>query len=181
MAPKQQRGAATTAAVPAALPFANDGSFMEQFLKMQAAQAQQEDKRQGAAHSDTLAGPAPQGEQDTALPFIPSRTFSAPKPGYVFKTGSQGTGYYKDEVPTAGAETVAEPPIAAAKVPGKAVILKSKPIINVQRRPSSSAEPAAKKKKSDEDDSKPHYLKEMDRYRSTKCGSDTNHERPLVK
>lgn len=29
-------------------------------------------------------------------PFIPANTFSVPRPGYVYKHGSQGTGYYED-------------------------------------------------------------------------------------
>jgi hypothetical protein len=32
-----------------------------------------------------------------------------------------------------------------------------------------------------EDDSKPRYLRELDRYKQMSCGSDTKHERPLVK
>lgn len=34
-------------------------------------------------------------------PFIPADVFSGPRPGYVYKQGSQGTGYYEDAGPMA--------------------------------------------------------------------------------
>jgi len=43
-------------------------------------------------------------------PFIPSTGFSGPKPGYVFKTGNQGRGYYLSQVsPAPGGPATAVP------------------------------------------------------------------------
>ena len=35
-------------------------------------------------------------EGDKSVPFIPAKTFSGAKKGYVFKNGEQGLGYYTD-------------------------------------------------------------------------------------
>ena len=35
-------------------------------------------------------------EGDKSVPFIPAKTFSGTKKGYVFKNGEQGLGYYTD-------------------------------------------------------------------------------------
>eukprot|EP00951_Prasinocladus_malaysianus_P049332 scaffold668554_cov57-Prasinocladus_malaysianus.AAC.2 len=137
--------------------------------------------------------------------FIPSASFTGSRPGFVFKNDAKGLGYYKD-VPTA---TQAGPTVAPFKAPAKPVILKSKPIINIQKRSAGQCEQVVKKKKTGgtwpclthawnsivhaicvcsavfldvaEEEQKSHYQKEMERYRSRTCGSDTAHERPLVK
>ena len=38
--------------------------------------------------------PQPQTMSDAAPEFIQSATFAGPKPGYAFKSGAQGAGYY---------------------------------------------------------------------------------------
>ena len=37
-----------------------------------------------------------------AAPFLPAQSFAGARPGYVFKAGSAGTGYYLDTPPTPG-------------------------------------------------------------------------------
>ena len=39
---------------------------------------------------------------DVERDFMSSRTFKGAKPGFVFKTGSKGTGYYRDVVRAQG-------------------------------------------------------------------------------
>eukprot|EP00192_Tetraselmis_astigmatica_P014766 CAMPEP_0117662134 /NCGR_PEP_ID=MMETSP0804-20121206/7897_1 /TAXON_ID=1074897 /ORGANISM="Tetraselmis astigmatica, Strain CCMP880" /LENGTH=169 /DNA_ID=CAMNT_0005469025 /DNA_START=656 /DNA_END=1165 /DNA_ORIENTATION=+ len=164
----QQEPAAAPLLPPpqAALPFANDGSFMEQFLKMQ---QQQQEK----CSSST----APVRDSN----FIASSSFTGAKEGFVFKSGTKGVGYYKDAPKPLDSNQSA----SAKKQAAKPVILKSKPIIAVQKRSGSGVDLSANKKKKteeqEESDSKSFYQKEMERYRSKTCGSDTAHERPLVK
>ncbi len=43
-----------------------------------------------------------------AAPFLPAQSFAGARPGYVFKAGSTGTGYYVDTPPTPGITTNAE-------------------------------------------------------------------------
>jgi len=116
------------------LPFANDGSFMEQFLKMQ----QQSQLSQGELKSTGSSASTSGGDTD----FVPSSTFSGAKEGFVFKTDKKGTGYYRD-TPV----KVPEKPPSPPKDPAKPVILKTKPIINVKKRNPTVPEPAEPKRK----------------------------------
>ncbi|KAL0027994.1 hypothetical protein WJX79_009299 [Trebouxia sp. C0005] len=71
------------------------------------------------APSNTAAAPA-----DSAA-FIPADAFSGPGPGYVYKQGTDGTGYYKDHGPMAlsGVVTAVESAPAVALRPSAAVKL----------------------------------------------------------
>lgn len=104
--------------------------------------------------------------------FDQCSSFKGARPGYVFTKGVKGLGYYKD-VPFASLQRPDKQ--AAASKP--LVIKSNKSIVKV---PVVTSE--AKRRKLDKaDEDKPHYLKEMERYRAQSCGSDTKHERPLVK
>mmetsp|Transcript_40427 Transcript_40427/g.89803 ORF Transcript_40427/g.89803 Transcript_40427/m.89803 type:complete len:155 (+) Transcript_40427:137-601(+) len=113
-------------------------------------------------------------EQEEKPSFIASSSFSGALPGYVFKTGDQGLGYYVDisimEVKKQQQEQAKAKP---------AVIKSNKSIVKIPGRGPSADAPAAKKAKTTDD--KPKYLKELDTYRAMSCGSDTKHDRPLVK
>jgi hypothetical protein len=50
-----------------------------------------------AAAAEVATGEGQQG-------FIPSTTFAGARPGYVFKTGSQGVGYYVDKLGAGGSK-----------------------------------------------------------------------------
>ena len=53
-----------------------------------------------------------------SAPFLPAQTFVGARPGYVFKSGSAGTGYYLDTPPTPGtAASVEATPTAAPARP----------------------------------------------------------------
>jgi hypothetical protein len=133
MSAKQE---ASTQPVPQ-LPFANDGSFMDLWVKMQAAQnGQHADEAPQEGSSAGCDEPASTG-------FIPASTFRGPRLGHVFKNSTQGLGYYVDSPPPVA---VAQPSKQARAGTG-AVILKRKPIINVQRRVDSRTELPAKKGK----------------------------------
>lgn len=169
------------------LPFANDGSFFEQYLKRsQEAPPEVNDPYMrpaehyaADAEADTLGStgkatcePAQHG---ISASFIGSRSFLGAKHGYVFKTGANGVGYYVD-VPLAQQQVEAQRNSLA-----KPVVLKAKKsIVQVQRTTLTQADNKKRKLESTEDD-KPKYLKEMERYRSLSCSSDTKHDRPLVK
>ena len=110
---------------PPKLPFANDGSFMEQFMKLQ--QQKQAETQAEPGPSDHTApagasatpeaaetasdsadvGPGPSGRAGSVPPvdstgpsgdddFIASPTWAGAKAGYVFKVDSLGCGYYRD-------------------------------------------------------------------------------------
>lgn len=113
-----------------ALPFANDGSFMEQFLKMQS--------EQKASKSDKSSDRATEDDD-----FIASASFAGAKAGFIFKADKKGLGYYRDA-------PLGQSKSGATAKPNKPVILKSKPIINVQKRSSSGGELSASKKKKPE-------------------------------
>lgn len=108
----------------ATLPFANDGSFMEKFLKMQAEQkaaqaiqdAQPTPEADGAVATSTASGqqePERGASSSVVLPvdspdtagtsgqedgddFIASASFRGARQGYVFKRDTLGVGYYRD-------------------------------------------------------------------------------------
>ncbi|KAJ1444887.1 pre-RNA processing PIH1/Nop17-domain-containing protein [Pelagophyceae sp. CCMP2097] len=50
-----------------------------------------------------VAAPAARGAPPTAAAFVPSDAFVGAKPGYVFKNGAAGLGYYADKAPAARA------------------------------------------------------------------------------
>ncbi|KAF6258472.1 hypothetical protein COO60DRAFT_1122039 [Scenedesmus sp. NREL 46B-D3] len=150
-------------------PFANDGSFLERFKDMQKGEqpsAASTDASEAAAEAPSP--PAAEMKPDNP-DFKPSTSFTGAREGLVFKTGENGTGYYKDA-----------PLHLQHKQKAKPVALKSSSLVKgLQRR--TAAGPDAKRQKKDDDSSKPSYLKEMDRYRSMACSADTKHDRPLVK
>jgi len=171
------------------LPFANDGSFFETFKKLQQQQGQAMQPQQeegsataakevpGAAQARAVAS-APPVEAAAAAStsateereYIQAAQFGGAKTGYVFKMGDEGLGYYKDV------------PLHKRKAaPAKPVVLKSKSIVKVPLRAVPSGDSKKRKLDDDKTDSKPQYLKEMERYRAMSCGSDTKHDRPLVK
>lgn len=73
-------------------------------------------ERPGAA-----AAPAPAAALDASVAaatgpsFVPAQAFSGPRPGYVFKQGGQGLGYYQDSTSSGAAASPAAP--AAALLP----------------------------------------------------------------
>eukprot|EP00882_Tetradesmus_deserticola_P006387 GHRQ01006717.1.p1 GENE.GHRQ01006717.1~~GHRQ01006717.1.p1 ORF type:complete len:152 (+),score=23.93 GHRQ01006717.1:781-1236(+) len=143
---------------------ANDGSFLEIFQGMRKG-AQSAD----ASGADVEVPPLPPKSTADVSDFEPSSFFAGAREGLVFKTGEQGTGYYKDA-----------PLHQQHKQKVKPVALKSNSIIKgLQRRAATG--PDAKRQKKDDDSSKSSYLKEMDRYKSMACSADTKHDRPLVK
>ncbi|KAG2428292.1 hypothetical protein HXX76_010442 [Chlamydomonas incerta] len=130
--------------------------------------------------NDNEAGAGPSSTAAVEQDFIPSETFDGAKPGYVFKLDDCGVGYYRD-IPLA--ERIKQ---AEKAVKGKPMIVKPNNSLlkSLQKRgggPQLSIPSGVKKQKKDDDESKPAYLKEMERYKSLSCGSDTKHDRPLVK
>ena len=66
-------------------------------------QSVQEFLQQATLHRTASEAPGPPARPRaplSALSFEPSRTFAGPRPGYVFRLGEHGMGYYRD-----GAET----------------------------------------------------------------------------
>ena len=66
-------------------------------------QSVQEFLQQATLHRTASEAPGPPARPRSplsALPFEPSMTFAGARPGYVFRLGEHGTGYYRD-----GAET----------------------------------------------------------------------------
>ena len=57
-------------------------------------------RSQTPADSDVLGFAAT--ASPAAAPFLPAQNFAGARPGYVFKAGSAGTGYYLDTPPTPG-------------------------------------------------------------------------------
>ena len=58
----------------------------------------------------------------SALSFEPSRTFAGPRPGYVFRSGEHGMGYYRDGAETSrlaatGLRPIARPPSTGLNAP----------------------------------------------------------------
>uniref|UniRef100_A0A383VE08 Uncharacterized protein n=1 Tax=Tetradesmus obliquus TaxID=3088 RepID=A0A383VE08_TETOB len=150
-------------------PFANDGSFLEKFKKMQKAEQPSAASTDASEAAADVPPPPATSKQADDPDFQPSTSFSGAREGFVFKTGEQGTGYYKDA-----------PLHLQHKQKSKPVALKSNSIVKgLQRR--TAGLPDAKRQKKEDDSSKPSYLKEMDRYRSMACSADTKHDRPLVK
>lgn len=145
------------AAEMADIPFANDGSFMEKFLKMQqGTQMKQEDNAQPPLPEDSstkedssrpdsaATGGAETSTSDCVEDFISSSSFTGAKHGYVFKKGLNGLGYYKD----VGLKQVLEDEKKEQQAQAKAkpVLLKTNKSIAkiVPKRP---AEPSGSSKK----------------------------------
>lgn len=200
----------------ASLPFANDGSFLEQFRLIQAkkeaaagtnAPSEQQqladvpsctDAAAGTSDVDTASCAAPvppnlpafnaslvpEVHTSTSAAFEACKAFAGSRPGFAFKLGDEGHGYYPD---------YKEPGLCDLKKtkskvpdPSKPVILRSNnPIVNLRGRARPVVPgPEAKKLKKDNNGgaaNKPHYLKELERYKQQACGSDGPCDRPLVK
>lgn len=50
----------------------------------------------GATDANAIALPGPPGTQPPSVRFTPAAGFGGARPGMVFKSGAQGTGYYPD-------------------------------------------------------------------------------------
>ena len=98
----------------------------------------QQQQEQGQDNASTSK--AADGDGD----FIPSAGFTGAKEGFVFKSGTKGIGYYKDCPPQPAAATRGG---TATQKPSKPIVLKSKPIIAVQKRTGSSGELSSSNKK----------------------------------
>jgi hypothetical protein len=164
----------------AKLPFANDGSFFEQFKALQEKQQQQQQQRKAEADAVAVAGagtaevpetagataePSTSARNQDAEPraeaavqpskvpvaaeqpstsnqdpgFQPSSSFTGARPGFCFKLGVQGVGYYKDV------------PLHLhfkQQAAGKPVVLKgNKPIVKVGGKAAAGAAGDSKKRK----------------------------------
>ncbi|KAG2453235.1 hypothetical protein HYH02_002558 [Chlamydomonas schloesseri] len=135
-------------------------------------------------NDNEAGGPSAPSSSSEQQDFIPSETFDGARPGYVYKLDDCGVGYYRD-IPLA--ERIKQATSEASKAAkAKPVVVKANNSLlkSLQKRgggPQLSIPSGAKKQKKDDDESKPAYLKEMERYKSLSCGSDTKHDRPLVK
>jgi len=67
--------------------FANDGSFLEMMLKMQAEQGEQSGEKEE---------PKKEKEDEKTREFKPSAKYAGSKKGYIFQMGPKGVGYYPD-------------------------------------------------------------------------------------
>lgn len=159
----------------AKLPFANDGSFFEQFKKLQEQQASapQETAQEPGAGAPAEQATTPlnssaadgvpkapesrpsssqgeQGEPDGgSARFLPSSTFTGARAGYVFKAGDEGVGYYVDE-------PLHLRPREQAKA--KPVVLKTNnPIVKGLAARKAVAQPDSKKRKLGEAGSSAHF------------------------
>lgn len=54
---------------------------------------------QGALHVLQAVDTAFEDDRGDGIPFIPSTTWKGHRPGYVFKTGDSGLGYYREAEP----------------------------------------------------------------------------------
>eukprot|EP00879_Flechtneria_rotunda_P003941 GHRR01004181.1.p1 GENE.GHRR01004181.1~~GHRR01004181.1.p1 ORF type:complete len:170 (+),score=39.89 GHRR01004181.1:166-675(+) len=168
----------------AAVPFRNDGTFLEYFEQFQelskatsaAAQPNQaaktEDPPSSSSRNDipaTSSGQQPARYDSDSTDFLPATSFTGAKQGYMFTAGDKGLGYYKDN------------PLHLkhkAQSKAKPVALRTNNSIVKGLRRRGAAPPESKKRKTESESS---YLKEMERYRSMACSADTKHDRPLVK
>jgi len=84
------------------------------------AKSQPVDGRSNGRSSGLLAHArrSPAGRAGPARSFTPADTFSGARPGYVFQTGSQGTGYYSDAVGAAAAARSRRMAVGAGQPPG---------------------------------------------------------------
>ncbi|KAG2489246.1 hypothetical protein HYH03_012266 [Edaphochlamys debaryana] len=132
-----------------------------------------EEREQGEAGP---SAPAPE-------PFIAAATFGGAKEGYVFKLDDAGQGYYRD-IPLADRIEQAKAEADAQKGKRPVVVKANNSLLkSLQKRgaPVSIPSGVPKKAKKEDDKDTPAYLKEMARFRSQSCASDTKHDRPLVK
>lgn len=123
--------------------FASDGSFMELFLKMQSEQAlaQTDPAAPAAPIIEVLAASEP--SRENTEDFLICDSFSGQKPGFVFKCGCKGLGYYKDSPPlTATGQGV------VAKVPAPVMLKSNRSIARVKGGfPEGGSETKKQKKK----------------------------------
>mmetsp|Transcript_1215 Transcript_1215/g.2146 ORF Transcript_1215/g.2146 Transcript_1215/m.2146 type:complete len:151 (-) Transcript_1215:156-608(-) len=140
-----------------ALPFANDGSFMEMFLK-----EQEEEKNKERLQEKASTTEEKQADGSKAKAEDPSFT-------------QDDTRSSKQEP----AEGKATPAIVILKKTG--LILRNKPIVAVRSRPETSAAPSGKRRKADEEVSESAYLTAMRKFKSQACSDDAASSRPLLK
>eukprot|EP00798_Chlamydomonas_sp_ICE-L_P018553 gene18553-25060_t len=157
------------------MAFTNDGSFMEQYL------AKMKEKEQaggaagaGAAEKASEAGPSltPQAEEASG-DFSPSASFTGERPGFIFKLDHRGLGYYRDVV----MEERKAAELAKTKPP---TVIKPRSFIAMPAK-GGIAKKKNKKDEKETEEGKSKYLSEMQKYKDMSCGSDTKHDRPLVK
>ena len=78
-------------------------------------QSVQEFLQQATLHRTASEAPGPPARPSaplSALSFEPSRTFAGPRPGYVFRLGEHGMGYYRDGAETSRSAATGFRPIA---------------------------------------------------------------------
>ena len=78
-------------------------------------QSVQEFLQQATLHRTASEAPGPPARPRSplsALPFEPSMTFAGARPGYVFRLGEHGTGYYRDGAETSRSAATGLRPIA---------------------------------------------------------------------
>ena len=88
-------------------------------------QSVQEFLQQATLHRTASEAPGPPARPRaplSALPFEPSMTFAGARPGYVFRLGEHGTGYYRDGAETSrsaatGLRPIARPPSTGLNAP----------------------------------------------------------------
>ena len=59
-------------------------------------------------HFRRMLEPSPHEGASSRAPFIASRTFNGPKPGYYFSNGTKGVGYYLDRGSGGGTRAAGE-------------------------------------------------------------------------
>lgn len=76
--------------------------------------AEEEEGLENEVVPEGANGPLETGTQDGAAShFIPARTFEGPRPGFAFKTGPLGTGYYLETSVPSGATVPASRSLAS--------------------------------------------------------------------
>ena len=70
-----------------------------------------------SARGGTAPGAAPSAASHGSAPFLPSATFQGARPGYFFRLGARGPGYYVDRAAGAAAGSVSDAPGSMAPPP----------------------------------------------------------------
>ena len=70
-----------------------------------------------SARGGTAPGAAPSAASHGSAPFLPSATFQGARPGYFFRLGARGPGYYVDRAAGAAAASVSDAPGSMAPPP----------------------------------------------------------------
>jgi len=144
------------------MAFLNDGSFFEQFQRLQ-----QTSEIPSAAEERTQIEEAIPPTIEKGQAFAAAASFSTEQPGYFFGTGESGTGYYLDSRTAAKVQQLRK---------GGSGMLKAKPIV-----PGLKVLGGISKKSKASGEASPAYLTEMERYRKQACTTDAGSGRPLVK